>query len=251
MRGLTIVVLGVVFMCVTSAPGLAGFVQKERDGSSILIQDGKLKVVPSEQDEPWFIADMKGDRLTMGDPTARQYATGTTAEYCQMMEKMMGAMSAFMGENPMQGDTPAQVKVVKDGSGGTIAGYDTTKYTILENGQRSEEIWLTEDSAILKELGSLENMEFMECGTGSAALATSEEYSRLMGKGWPLKSISYFNGEADVDSDVVSLEKKNIPDSEFQPPKGMKQVSFAQLFELEPEGRGMEEEVEEGGFGMG
>jgi hypothetical protein len=240
-------VITVLLLCLIAVPSQAGFVQKESDGTRIMIQDGKLRVVPPEQDEPWFMADLDKDRLTMGDPTRRVYASGTSEEYCRMMKQMMQAMAAFMPHGLTEGGSTPEIKVVREGPGGNIAGYKTTKYKILEDGRLSEEIWLTEDPSILDELGTMKNLEFMECGTDKAALAASPEYARVMGQGWPMRSIDYIDGYRDVDTDVVSIQKRDIPGSEYEPPSGYKQVSFPELFEMEEMG---EEESEEEDFDL-
>lgn len=230
------IIIGASFTC------RAGYIQKEREGSTVLIENGKLKVLPEETGQTWLIIELNNDRMIMGDPMSKRYGQASFEEYCrtmeQMMERMLEAMAGFMGGSDTgadQEEKPVQVKVVKDGPGGDIAGFKTTKYKIFENKELSEEIWLTDDSALLKELGSLKKIGFLECGGEPSALTSSEEYKKLLSSGWPLKSISYSDGMADVDTDVISMEEKNIPDEEFQIPGGYQKVPFSELFELNME----------------
>ena len=237
MRTSIIGLLAFFLLFTASIPGRAGFVQTERDGTITLIENGKFKMAPEEKDEPWIVFDIAEDSLTMVDSASKRFATGSSKEYCHMMEQLMQAMFSLM-EDTEKTSIASKVKVVKEGAGGEIAGFRTTKYKILENGQLSEEIWLTNDSTLLNELGSMKNLGFMECGTEQAGLSSSPEYVKLMESGWPLKSVSYIDDEKDVDTDVVRIEQKKVPDSEFQPPAGYKQVSFQELFEM-----GMEDAI--------
>lgn len=239
MRPFCIAILAFVFVFTASIPGRAGFVQRERDGTITVVENGKFKVAPEEKDEPWIVFNIAKDTLTMVDSASKRFATGSSKEYCRMMEQLMQAMFSFMADTEKTSTAP-RVKVVKEGAGGDIAGFRTTRYKIFENGQLSEEIWLTNDPTLLNELGSMKNLGFMECGTEQAGLASSPEYMKLMEKGWPLKSVSYLDDEKDVDTDVVRIEQKNVPDSEFQPPAGYKEVSFQELFEM-----GMEDAISE------
>lgn len=55
----------------------------------------------------------------------------------------------------------------------------------------------------------------------------SKEYIGLMEKGWMMKEVDKVSGE--VETEVKSLERKNIPDSEFRAPSGYRKVDMKQM----------------------
>jgi len=69
---------------------------------------------------------------------------------------------------------------------------------------------------------------------GGFDLESSENYQKLMGKGFPLREKDKRSGWL---REVVKLEKKAIPDSEFALPKGYKKVSFMELMQSQMRGR--------------
>jgi len=216
----------------TVMPALAGFVQQDRDGSMILVAEGKIKAIPAEKQAPWFVADLGTDRVTMGDPVTRRFAAGSTAEFCQVMRQMFAAMAAFSGDPETQGGEAGKVQVTRKGAGGEIAGFSTVKYAVHIDGQLVEEVWLTDDADLLAELEGLKNTDFMACTADHPALAASAAYAELQKKGWALKVVAHEDGEAYVDMEVVLLEKKTIPAAAFQAPADYDRVTFGKLFEM-------------------
>ena len=152
---------------------------------------------------------------------------GVPAEQRKMMEQMRGKGS--------QGSQP-EVIVEKMGDGGTIAGFKTLKYKVLVDGELFEEVWLTNDSALMKEFKPLIQLlqKFSSC-TGDigieAAPEKSPEYQKIMEMGFELKSVQYEYGTPDPETDVVELEKTDIPDKEFEIPPEYKQRSFSEVME--------------------
>ena len=187
--------------------------------------------------------DGKTNTMIMLQPSRKQYTKSTISDFCgstkamvdsamenvppeyrQMMEQMMGK----------QGKAAPEVSISKAGDGETVAGFKTTKYKVMVNGALYEEVWVSDDTALQKDWQPLAPMmkEFEACTAamaeiGSPSPETSPKYQALMEKGLPLKTIRYQNGEKDTVTDVMKIEKNNIPDAEFKTPKGYSEVPLS------------------------
>ncbi|MFO7596452.1 MAG: DUF4412 domain-containing protein [Desulfocurvibacter africanus] len=210
----------------------AGFIQTEDDGSALYVQNGKLRGETSEEGDMWSVIDMTKGTIMMVNPEEKTYYEGTIDEYCAGMSTMMDAMSQFMGGlMPKAPQKKIKVEVVKVGSGGKIAGYDTTRYKVLADGVLREELWLANDKALMKELGNPQSMaKFSQCMAMENDFETSTEYQGLMKAGWPLKTVSHTGGDSEIDSEVVSIEKADIPASKFAAPKGYSKTPMTDMF---------------------
>ena len=228
--------VGVIFTLFFFTYAWGGLVQIDQDGSRTLISDGRIKEVPDSNDEGWVVMNLKTNTILMVNTEQGTCTEATFEEYCSSMQMvlggMMSAMSEFMG-GQMQDEAP-DVEIRKLGSGGKIAGFDTVKYQVSADGELYEELWLTHDRALMKELGNPDQdslRQFATCMEGqSATVENDEDYIEMSTSGWPLKEISYDMGEPEVDLEVVRLEKKDIPASEFAMPAGCRKVDLEKMF---------------------
>jgi hypothetical protein len=140
------------------------------------------------------------------------------------------------------------VEIVSEGDGGMIAGYKTEKFNIIANGELYETVWLAPDESLLKEIKSLLGMisEFQKCNKimdfGAPPVELSPEYLKMMQKGLTLKSLKMEEGIENVITNTVSIEIKDIPDSEFKVPANYKKMSFTEYFSSQMGGNEDEEE---------
>ncbi|MDZ7762782.1 MAG: hypothetical protein U5L00_21345 [Desulfovermiculus sp.] len=70
-----------------------------------------------------------------------------------------------------------------------------------------------------------------------------------------MKTLVYFDGQSELDLEVVNMEKSDIPESEFQVPDGYSRVTLEEFFHLEsqegmhiPSGEEMQKMLEEMGL---
>lgn len=217
----------------------AGIVMTEKDGSKTYISNGKLKEISTEDG---MIMDSRTGYFIYFSPNKKVYTRGKISDFCESMSKLMDQMMASMPPEykKMMGvgqdkKTP-KVEIISEGDGGTIAGCKTEKYKVMVNGEPYEILWLTTDVSLTNEFKSLVGMlsEFQKCSKimniGTPPVELSSDYIKLMEKGLTLKSIEYEEGTENITTNTVSLEKKDIPDSEFQVPSGYKEMSFTEFF---------------------
>jgi len=215
----------------------AGILMIEEDGSKTYISNGKLKELGEDDG---MIMDSKSGDFIYYSPEQRIYTRGKISDFCESMKTLMDQMMAVMppeykkmlGMDEKQ--KPLKVEIVSQGDGGMMAGYQTEKYSVLANGEPYETVWLATDESLLKEIKSLMGMisEFQKCSKimdfGAPPVELSPEYIKMMLKGLTLKSIKMEEGMENVTTNPVSIEIKDIPDSEFQVPAGYKEMSFTE-----------------------
>ncbi len=217
----------------------AGILMIEKDGSKTYISNGKLKEISKEDG---MIMDSHTGDFIYFSPNKKVYTRGKVSDFCESMSKLMDQMMASMPpeyKNMMgvsQDKKAPKVEIISQGDGGTIAGYKTEKYEVMVDGEPYEILWLATDASLTNEFKSLVGMlsEFQKCSKimniGTPPVELSSDYLKLMEKGLTLKSIEYEEGNENITTNTVSLEKKDIPDSEFQIPPGYKEMSFTEFF---------------------
>lgn len=239
MKKVSMCLVMVAALMAWSVTANAGWVMTDVDGATGMLSKGKMKLY---EDYGGVIMNAAKDRMIIFDQNKKVCAAGTVAEFCEamsgmmkkamenvppeqraMMEKMMGAKSK---EAP-------KVVVTKEGSGGAIAGVETTKYKVTADGKPYEEIWLTTDKAIMDDYRPLAGFlsKFVGCSASAAAMMgtlpeATPEYMKVYEMGFVLKSVSYDEERAVNNVSMQKLEKKDIPDSEFEPPAGYRTVTF-------------------------
>lgn len=121
-----------------------------------------------------------------------------------------------------------------------IAGQPTRKYRVLVDGKLYQEDWLATDPALAKEF-ALDQASALMSRVSSCAesgnpdldrargVDEGEVYRELYPHGWPLKAVSYAGGKAAPKSEIRAIERRDIPDREFEPPAGYRQAPLAEV----------------------
>ena len=121
-------------------------------------------------------------------------------------------------------DAPAQL--TKIGVGETIAGYPTDKYS-LKTGMAQDELWITQSlqfpAGYYRDFNLLSGIAGPVGDSGKLAEARGVVLKRSM-TGLMGRSMSA-GGSASATETAVSVEKKPIPASMFEPPAGYQKVS--------------------------
>lgn len=236
-----------------AAPAGAGIVMIDKSGAETLIS-GHMTKSPDMMDMGVIsIFNARDGLLTYLNTNDSTYSTGTASEYCSatntgamsMQEDMLRDMPPEIRDQMREtmrlsgsdhmGPTP-EVAVMPAGHGGIIAGYETTRYEILSDGQLMEEIWITDDPSLMGELSVFytEGMKEFSCNEGPMrGLQDSPEYLDLMSSGIALRIIiaGDMMGPTYI-LDVQSIQRRDIPDSEFAPPPGYTEISPDEMMGL-------------------
>jgi hypothetical protein len=228
-------------------PTNAGFVMVDKNGETTLISKGTIKnvsegivlILNGPRDEMIFIND---GQKTYSHGKADEYCNSISAMFEQIMKGVPEEQRKMMEQMMAKGKRSSRqdVSIVESGDGGTIAGYKTVKYKVLVDGELFKEIWLSSDSSLMKEyIPIISVLKKFESCTHSMEMEPSPEntpeYQKFLETGIQLRSVRYESGSPGSETDVVQLEKKTIPESEFKVPSGYKQVSFDELLKTQME----------------
>lgn len=200
----------------------AGWVFTDSYGEKSWLQDGKVKFSIDEEGS-FMVIDFNTGDLLMVNPQREIYTRISMDEYCDFMTQMLEGMEEE-GEEKEQG-LDANIENVGLEK---MAGVNCNHYKVYIDGELYEEIWVADHHGIMKEAGKPGyRQKFADCGPSDLeALSNLEAYNDLLTRGWEMKTVSYYDGMADVDHEVVKLEEIDIPASAFKAPSGFKSVDF-------------------------
>jgi hypothetical protein len=145
------------------------------------------------------------------------------AEQREMMEKMMGGVDA-------------EVEVVDKGAGEKISGFETTRFEVMAGGELYEEVWLSNDKALVEECQGIMKMlgKFMSCMSGISAMGgapspeSTPEYPKLFEAGMIVKSVEHGDNGEEVNSSMI--EPRDVPASVFALPGDYKAVPLSAMW---------------------
>ncbi|MCK5705308.1 MAG: DUF4412 domain-containing protein [Cyclobacteriaceae bacterium] len=229
-----------------------GWVMSESDNSVTIIGDGWIKSISNgEEGELTFIFNGDRDIIILIDEVSEKYAKGSGDDYCNAMKSMMDDMNSQMppGQLKMMEDMinqqkakPAPKVTVAKESGEVIAGYQTEKYSINVDGELFEEKWISNDPSLKSLLEVFKSIQELTSKTVTCAVPDesfinsspefSREYKNVELSGVELKSVSHEYGNPESSREVVSLEKEDIPSSEFEIPDGYNELSLKDLLKM-------------------
>jgi len=145
-------------------------------------------------------------------------------------EQMQQMMKNMRGGGAPSGPPPT-VTIERTGEVQPIAGLPARKFRVLSNGKLYEEVWLTTDAALLRELEMSKAPDTfgrmsgcMASMAGGSRPEGSDEFRKLYAEGWPLKVVYYgsSDGPGPVGMTVTKVEQHDIADRDFSPPAGFR-----------------------------
>jgi hypothetical protein len=231
------------------------------------ISKNRLKTVG---DGNTFIMDFAKNLFSAIDPENRLYWSGTVDAYVQEVktfqqaandlarEQMEEAMKEMPPDQrkPMEdllqqmrganGSSPAPpaakqpaVKVEKTAETATMAGHKATKIMVYADGKPYQEVWLAKGLTMkadldLKRLRSIQaklTQAIMADISSRQAVEEDPAYEQLFEQGYPIKTVELGEGgEPESVTEVVRIDKRDIPDREFQVPEGYRRIDLHEFF---------------------
>lgn len=243
MRGAAAAVSFLVFFAMLAGmPAYGGIVEVDGYGNTTLVSEGRLKYTPRSEQGQQVIFDANTGDMIQVDSAKRIYAEGGADEYCEAAR--LKVKSILEGLSPEErhmledAEEMPEISIERSGEGETVAGFDTVIYRVMAGGRLYAELWLSEAPALMEEMKHFQTdwkRKFEGCVAGAYGLAgvpsveSSPEYLELRAKGWEMKSLLYEAGIPVGGAVVESIEEKDIPETEFQPPEGFKRVSMQEM----------------------
>jgi Domain of unknown function (DUF4412) len=236
------------------------------------IAKNRLKTVG---DGNTFIMDFTKNLFIATDQENRVYWSGTVDEYIQevktfqqaandlaqgQMEEAMKEMppdqrqameellQQMRSSNTSQPSKPTakrpQVKIEQTTETMTIAGHKATKTMVYADGKPYQEMWLAKGLTMkadldLKRLRSLQTkltQAIMTDGPSRQPVEEDPAYAQLLEQGYPIKIVELGeDGEPESVAEVVRVDKRDIPEREFQVPEGYRRINLREFFREELE----------------
>jgi hypothetical protein len=236
------------------------------------ISKNRLKTVG---DSNTFIMDFAKNLFIATDQENRLYWSGTVEVYVQevmtfqqaandlareQMEEAMKEMppdqrkstedllqqlrsSNVSSPSQPEAKRPA-VKVEPTAETATIAGYQATKIKVYADSKPYQEVWLAKGLTLKADL-DLKRLRGLQAQLTQAIMpniprrqAVEEDpaYEQLLEQGYPIKIVELGEGGAPESvTEVVRLDKRDIPEHEFQVPEGYRRIDLREFFREELE----------------
>jgi hypothetical protein len=222
-----------------------------------------------------FIMDFAKNLFIAIDQENRVYWSGTVDAYVQEVKTFQQAsndlareqMEEAMKEMPpdqrksaedllqqmrsSNASSPSQpaakrptVKVEPTTETATIAGQQAKKIMVYADGKPYQEVWLAKGLTLkadldLKRLRGLQaqlTQAIMADIPNRQAVEEDPAYEQLLEQGYPIKIVELGEGgEPESVTEVVRLDKRDIPDREFQVPAGYRRIDLREFFREELE----------------
>jgi Domain of unknown function (DUF4412) len=236
------------------------------------IAKNRLKTVG---DGNTFIMDFAKNLFVVTDSESRVYWSGTVDAYVQEVKTFQQAVNELAREqmeaavkemapdqrksmedllqqmhsaNASSVSPPAAkrpvVKIEPTPETATIAGQVTTKIMVYVDGKPYQEVWLANGLTLkgdidLKRLRGIQaqlTQAIMAGIQGRQAVEEEPVYEQILEQGYPIKIVELGEGgEPESVTEVVRLEKRDIPEREFQVPEGYRRIDLREFFREELE----------------
>ncbi|GBE16157.1 hypothetical protein BMS3Abin14_02237 [bacterium BMS3Abin14] len=232
-----------VLLALSALPAHAGWVETNQQQEVTYFGNGIVKsVLGPEAEEPEMIMNFDRGTVTLVNHGSRTFTSFRLEKFCDYLKGMFSAyppdMLAGLKQHNESQPKP-KVSTSRIGKGGTIAGFATTKYRVINNGQLNRTVWIAEDARLKKYTGA-HFSKFMDgakkmttcvdLGMSGEKVDTSPAYFKLMKSGWLMKEeLVNEDGMEGSSAPVVKLVEKNLPASTFSVPKGYRKVPLAQF----------------------
>jgi hypothetical protein len=219
--------------------------------TTLYIQDNRIR---SEENSYSVILDLNIWQITILDPSREGYWQGSPGEYLDYMKEYALSyikeeialaddndrpyLEALYEDLKMEVNTGTDaisflgelpVEIIMNGENSRILGHPVRRFDVFADGARVEEIWLArdikfEDSYDYKKFRSF--TDAMSWGQIFQDHRSSEQYIHLMKQGIPMKTIETGeNGTLNV-TEVISIQKTEIPPSIFTVPRNYRKMDF-------------------------
>jgi len=230
----------------------------KKDKGILLIQDNKMLFTDTTNNvstlfdfdrDQMIVLDHNGQTFTVIDPKAfvkaiedytkevkrlrQKHLESLPPEQREMVEKMIKKRELESGKN---GTGKIVISIKNSGVSENISGYKASKYEVFHNDKLNEELWLTNDLNIQKELDlkKMSNLmtEFKKVNKrlGNDNMVNEDAFINLFANGgFPLKTVDRSFGETVYIEEVVDIRKEDIPADNFKLPSGYKEKSVNEL----------------------
>ncbi len=223
-----------------------GWLIVEQSGDTTYLLKGTFMSVWENRN---FILDADKNEMTFINHNKKIYSKTSLDDYCKLMTTRAEEIKSFMYNEQIDqlSEKPevnkSDVEIIKVGPAEKIAGFNTTKYNIMVDGNLYEEVWITNDPSLMDYyttvIKSLTKMyKCLTQMTSSDVPENTPEYRIFMEEGFALKNINHSEYMSDEKDEIKLLEKRTIEKNIFNVPIGYQKVTLDEFlqFQVDVEG---------------
>ncbi len=247
--GAVIVLIGWFFLPGTADAGWVihsrGTGPDGRVGKEVLFfQQDRIR---ADAEDSAHVMDFVSRKIIMIDYREKTYSVMTFEEFKKMFRENIKVAHEAMEEMKRQGISmpepplrPRGKVTVSRLTGATIAGYGCDGYRVSVGGEPREDIWVTKEIDVWREIGPAMWREFVDlsremkaAGLPSDDEEESAEYRKIAESGYPMKVVDKQSGHVE---EVTGVERKAIAVSLFEEPYGYEKVPYDRMMYGSSEG---------------
>lgn len=242
------VVFTLLLMLAATLAQAGWVIQEDNEGELVTVYISQNRIKNDDPAGP-TILDLSRGTVTMLNPAARVYWTGTPEQFGKEMVAAMRAQfekqlalvpqdqRAAMREAANKYLSPAKKKYRLEISGGApggrVAGFKTRVYEIRVDGRLVRKVWLTEDASILSEFKTGGGSAFMTAMAKAAGQGwqADPKIAKLMSRKFQVKEIEFQPGGGRSVSLVIKAQKRSLPYLMFQVPAGYRKAPLTEAMQ--------------------
>ncbi len=231
--------------------------------STFYFSKNRLK---SLQGNSGLIIDYNSNQVFAFNPAKRLYWGGTVNDYINEIKRSVAQSRENIEESlkkmppeqkkaieeemkkqgirlPGEANQPnskAKVKIERTSDKKNISGYDATKYKIYTDGALYQEVWVTEDVDVYKDIDMKKMNEFQSRVNETLSLLysgkdanveSSSEYRKIFERGYPLRTIQFLGSNQAI-IEVVDAKEIEIADNEFEVTDGFSKTALEEVMKV-------------------
>lgn len=205
----------------------------DKEKVTIYVQGNKFKQVENSGPfSPAVIFDLNSGDIMFVNDEKKLYILLNRNEYLKYIESVIA-------DSKDVSTASRNVTLKKTDETAAIAGYNSKKYEIYDNGKLQSEYWVSGDAGFSQELDMdkmsklMNEVKRISQNVGGSASISDNEYKifeEIYRDGYPMKTV-YHSPEGDKTfiEEIVSVKKQDIPPAEFQPPAGYQKITYQDI----------------------
>jgi hypothetical protein len=226
------------------------------DGNTFIMDFGKNLFIATDQENRvyWsgtvdaYVQEVKTFQQASNDLAREQMEEAMKEMPPDQRKSVEDLLQQMRSSNASSLSQPAvkrpAVKIEPTTEAATIAGRQATKIMVYADGKPYQEVWLAKGLTLkadldLKRLRGLQaqlTQAIMADIPNRQAVEEDPAYEQLLEQGYPIKIVELGEGgEPESVTEVVRLDKRDIPDREFQVPEGYRRIDLREFFREELE----------------
>lgn len=237
------VILLLFALVFSTGSAMAGWVIAYDNGVTTQVQEDKVR---TDTGDTALIMALDENTLTAVNTASKTYYQGTIETVAEEVDDFFATLQVKLGVDvrqmsqdfdPSDTDLSSAIKIVKQGSGDPIAGFETLHYKVYLGDTLAEEVWIAPalqlfDPSKAKKIHKL-SKAIATTQVGHLRYVLSDAYLQIISLGGlPMKRI-YYTTDAPHTREVQSVSQEDIPTSAFVVPEGYEPAGYMEVMGID------------------